>query len=137
MPSMDNPHPSMDNLSVDRITSTDNVSIDKFTTRNLNSSIRSMNLGGASQSQRSFSNQEIPLNDQEASSSRSNLPCQRKWTKSHPFELIIGDAGDGVKKRSATQNECLYNSFLSQEEPKKVEDALLDADWVLCYARRT
>ena len=90
-----------------------------------------MNLGGASQSQRSFTNQEIPLDDQEASSSSFNLPPQRKWTKSHPFELIIGDAGDGVKTRSDTQNECLYNSFLSQEEPKKVEEALQDADWVL------
>ena len=99
MPSMDNPHPSMDNLSVDRIASTDNVSTDKSTTRNLNSSIRSMNLGGASQSQRSISNQEIPLNDQEASSSRSNLPPQRKWTKSHPFELIIGDAGRWCKTK--------------------------------------
>ena len=55
---------------------------------------------------------------------RSNLPPQRKWTKSHPFELIIGYAGDVVKKRSATQNECLYINFLSQEEPKKVEEAL-------------
>ena len=90
-----------------------------------------MNLRGASQSHRSFTNQETPINDQEASSSRSNLTIQRKWTKSHPFELIIGDAGDGVKTRSATQNECLYNSFLSQEEPKKVEEALQDADWVL------
>ena len=64
-----------------------------------------MNLGGASQSHRSFTNflQEIPINDQEASSSRSNLPIQMKWTKSHPFELIIGDACDGVKTRSATQ----------------------------------
>ena len=131
VPSMDNSHPLMDNLSVDRNASTDNVLTDKSTTRNLNSTNRSMNLGGASLSQRSISNQEIPLNDQEASSSRSNLPLQRKWTKSHPFELIIGDAGDGVKTRSATQNECLYSSFLSQEEPKKVEDALLDADWVL------
>ena len=58
-------------------------------------------------------------------------PPQRKWTKSHPFELIIGDAGDEVKTRSVTQNECLYNIFLSQEEPKKVEEALQDADWVL------
>ena len=54
-----------------------------------------------------------------------------KWTKSHPFELIIEDAGDGVKTRTTTQNECLYSSFLSQEEPKKVEEALQDADWVL------
>ena len=129
--SMDNPHPSMDNISVDRITSTDNPSTTKSSIRNLNSFSRSMNLGGAYQIQRSFTNQEIPLDDQEASSSRSNLPPQRKWTKSLPFELIIGDVGDGVKTRSDTQNEFLYNNFLSQEEPKKFEEALQDADWVL------
>ena len=28
-------------------------------------------------------------------------------------------------------DECLYSSFLSQEEPKKVEEALLDPDWIL------
>ena len=129
--SMDNPHSSIDNILVDRHTSTDNPSTDKSSSRNLNSFNRSMNLGGASQSQRSYSNQEIPIDDQEASSSRSSLPPQRKWTKSHPFELIIGDAGDGVKTRSATQNEFLYNNFRSQEEPTKVEEALQDADWVL------
>ena len=90
-----------------------------------------MNLGRASQSHRSLSYQECPINDQEASSSRSNLPPQKKWTKSHPFELIIGDIGDGVNTRSVTQNECLYNNFLSLEEPKKGEEALQDADWVL------
>ena len=87
-----------------------------------------MNFGGASQSQRYISNKEIPLHDQEASSSRSNLPPQMKWTKIHPFELIIGGARNGVKIRSATQNECLYSSFLSQEEPKNIEDPLLDID---------
>ena len=94
--SMDNPHPSMDNLSVDGHTSTDNTSTDKSSSRNQNSFSRSMNLGGTSHSQRSFTNQEIPINDQKASSSRSNLPPQRKWNKSHPFELIIEDAGDEV-----------------------------------------
>ena len=96
--SMDNPHPSMHNLSVDRHTSTDNPSSDKYSSRNLNS------FKGDSQSQRSFTNKEIPLNDQETSSSRSILPPHRKWTKSHPFELIIGNAEDGVKTRSDTQN---------------------------------
>ena len=81
--SMDNPNPSMDKISVDNHTSTDNPSIDNSTSRNLNSFSRSMNLGGASQSHRTLSNQERPINDQEASSSRSNLPLQRKWTKSH------------------------------------------------------
>ena len=131
IPSMDNPHPWMNNLSVDRNTSTDNAPTDKSSSKNLNSFSSSMNLGGASQSQRSFKNQESPPNDQEASSSRSNIPPQMKWTKSHPFELIIGDVGDGVKTRSATKNECLYINFLFQEEPKKVEKALQDADWVL------
>ena len=35
-----------------------------------------------------------------------------------------------MQTRSATQNECLFHNFLSQEEPKKVEDALKDSDWV-------
>ena len=35
------------------------------------------------------------------------------------------------QNRSAAQNECLYNIFLYQEKPKKVEEALQDADWVL------
>ena len=117
--SMDNPHPLTDNISVDRHTSTDNPSTDKSSSRNLNYFIRSMNLGGTSQSQRSFTNQEIPRNDQEASSSRSNLPPQRKWTKSHPFKLIIGDAGDGVKTRCATQNECLYIIFFFSKKGQR------------------
>ena len=96
-PSMNNFHPSMDNLSFYRIPSTDNSTI-----IHLYSSNRSMNLSGASQSQRSVSNHRFPLNDQEASSSKSNLPPQRKWTKSHPFDLIIEDARVGVKTRTST-----------------------------------
>ncbi|KAL8133942.1 hypothetical protein AgCh_009127 [Apium graveolens] len=66
-----------------------------------------------------------------ASSSRRTLLNARKWTKDHTPDLIIGNHDDGVKTRSATQNECLYHNLLSKEEPKKVEDALKDADWVM------
>ncbi|KAL8136224.1 hypothetical protein AgCh_010717 [Apium graveolens] len=66
-----------------------------------------------------------------ASSSRRTLPSARKWTKDHNPDLIIGNPDEGVKTRSATQNECLYHGILSKEEPKKVEDALKDADWVI------
>jgi len=65
-----------------------------------------------------------------ASSSRENPPSARKWTKSHTPDLIIGNPDAGVRTRTATSSECLYNSFLSQTEPKKVKEALLDADWV-------
>ena len=60
----------------------------------------------------------------------NKLPPARKWTKDHTPELIIGNPEAGVQTRSATQNECLFHNFLSQEEPKKVEDALKDSDWV-------
>ena len=96
-----------------------------------------MNLGGASLIQRSISNLDVPLNDQEASSSMSNLPPQRKWTKSHIFELIIGDAGDGVKTRSATQNECLYSKLsFSGRAKEKWRMHFLNADWVLAMQEK-
>ncbi|KAL8132682.1 hypothetical protein AgCh_008243 [Apium graveolens] len=65
------------------------------------------------------------------SSSRRTLPSARKGTKDHTPDLIIGNPNEGVKIRSATQNECLYHNLLSKEEPKNVEDALKDADWVI------
>ncbi|KAL8116656.1 hypothetical protein AgCh_022995 [Apium graveolens] len=73
---------------------------------------------------------EDNMDDGGASSSRENLPSARKWTKAHTPDLIIGNPDAGVRTRTATSNECLYNSFLSQTEPKKVEEALQDVDWV-------
>ncbi|KAL8089687.1 hypothetical protein AgCh_039243 [Apium graveolens] len=43
----------------------------------------------------------------------------------------------GVRTRTATSNECLYHSFLSQTKPKKVEEALQDADWVQAIPNKT
>ena len=64
-------------------------------------------------------------------SSRSVPPIRSVWSRDHPFELIIGDPDVGVRTRSATQNECLYSVFLSKMEPKKIEEALTDPDWVV------
>ena len=64
-------------------------------------------------------------------SSRSVPPIRSVWSRDHPFELIIGDLDVGVRTRSATQNECLYSVFLSKMEPKKIEEALTDPDWVV------
>ncbi|KAL8096136.1 hypothetical protein AgCh_037185 [Apium graveolens] len=97
-------------------------------TENLNtegSNSESIVSGGASENET-----EDSMNHGGASSSRENLPSARKWTKSHTPDLIIGNPEAGVRTRTGTSNECLYNSFLSQSEPKKVEEALQDADWV-------
>ncbi|KAL8145823.1 hypothetical protein AgCh_003826 [Apium graveolens] len=70
-------------------------------------------------------------NEFQGESSRSNLPRQTVRNKAHPFELIIGDPDVGVRTRRATQNECLFSGFLSEMEPKKIEEALTDPDWVI------
>ncbi|KAL8091680.1 hypothetical protein AgCh_034080 [Apium graveolens] len=80
------------------------------------------NSGTTQRNKREFINQEG------GSSSRSQLPSARKWFKSHKPDLIIGNPDSGVRTRKSTQNECLYHSFLSQTEPKKVEETLQDAD---------
>ena len=48
--------------------------------------------------------------------------------KGSSFELIIGDANASVQTRKATQEKCLYNAFLSQDEPKVIEESLQVAD---------
>ncbi|KAK1369394.1 hypothetical protein POM88_035486 [Heracleum sosnowskyi] len=83
--------------------------------------------GGASEANSSI---QSNTNPRRTSTSRNDFTPARKWTASHTPDLIIGDPDAGVQTRSAIKNECLYHNFLSKEEPKKVEDALKDADWV-------
>ncbi|KAL8134785.1 hypothetical protein AgCh_009701 [Apium graveolens] len=54
----------------------------------------------------------------------------RKWDMSHSREAIDGDLTVVVRTRSATANEYLHACFLSQVEPKKTKEALLDPDWI-------
>ena len=55
----------------------------------------------------------------------------RRWDRDHTAEQIIGNPSAGVRTRSATQNECLYGCFLSQNEPKKIDETLLDSDCIV------
>ena len=45
-------------------------------------------------------------------------------------KVIIGDPTAGVRTRSVSAKECLHACFLSQVEPKKTEEALLDPDQI-------
>ncbi|KAI3821566.1 hypothetical protein L1987_09134 [Smallanthus sonchifolius] len=67
-----------------------------------------------------------------------------KEHKDHPVTNIIGNLQDGVKTRSLIDNTCLYtcikdsgvlddcshSCFISQVEPKNVEMALNDNNWI-------
>lgn len=91
------------------------------------------NSGGAGQEQGSSSRTQ--QNTGHAESSRANLPKVVKWSRSHPEDQIIGDAGARVQTRRATTNKCLYSGFLSQMEKKKVDEALGDPDWVIAMQK--
>ncbi|KAJ9557703.1 LOW QUALITY PROTEIN: hypothetical protein OSB04_012317 [Centaurea solstitialis] len=56
-----------------------------------------------------------------------NLPHAITWTKDHPQSQIIGEPSAGVR---ATANFCLFSCFVSEIEPKKVAEALVDPFWV-------
>jgi hypothetical protein len=51
--------------------------------------------------------------------------------RNHPVDQILGDISKGVTTRSRLANFCEHYSFVSSIEPFRVEEALLDPDWVL------
>ena len=55
----------------------------------------------------------------------------RKWDRDHTVDQIIGNPSGGVRTRRTTINNCLYGCFLSQEEPKVIEEALKHSDWIV------
>ena len=62
---------------------------------------------------------------------RNNPGQYSKWTRAHPINQIIGDSSRGVQTRSASSEQCLYVSFLSLIEPKKIDEAMNDPSWVI------
>ncbi|XP_065631665.1 uncharacterized protein LOC136068442 [Quercus suber] len=48
----------------------------------------------------------------------------------HPSTNILGSLNDNLRLRSKALNVITYSCYLSQFEPKKVDEALQDADWV-------
>ncbi|XP_073304120.1 uncharacterized protein [Primulina huaijiensis] len=56
-------------------------------------------------------------------------PCLR-WKKDHPLELVIGNPTAPLRTRHQMINEFMHAAFVSQIEPKKIDDALLDTNWI-------
>jgi hypothetical protein len=51
--------------------------------------------------------------------------------KDHPIDQIMGDINKGVQTRSRVASFCQHYSFVSFHEPKRVDEALGDPDWVI------
>ena len=61
---------------------------------------------------------------------KDDLPKDWQFKKAHPQELIIGDTIKGVTTRSKLKS-IVNLAFISQIEPKNIDDALCDEFWVL------
>jgi hypothetical protein len=72
------------------------------------------------------------VQDQGQASGSNQLPILQPTNiaRDHPLDQIIGGIQSGVQTRSRLTSFCEHYSFVSLEEPKKIDDALKDSDWV-------
>ena len=83
------------------------------------------------------------VQDQQASSSQVNQPNEQpsasnqvlilqptNVARDHPLDTIIGDISRGAQTRSRLVSFCEHFSFVSSIEPKKIDEAMKDVDWV-------
>ena len=79
------------------------------------------------------------MQDQQASTSSHDQPSASNQVqilqptnveRDHPLDHIIGDIQRCVQTRSRLASFCEHFSFVSSIEPKKIDEALRDVDWV-------
>ena len=68
--------------------------------------------------------------DQSNASNRVQVLQPTNVARDHPLDSIIGDISRGVQTRSRLASFCEHFSFVSSIEPKKIDEALKDVDWV-------
>jgi len=61
---------------------------------------------------------------------QSELPKEWRIPRDLPVENIIGQIKEGVSTRSSISNLCRHTAFVSQIEPKSIDEALKDEKWV-------
>ena len=68
--------------------------------------------------------------DQSNASNQVQVLQTTNVARDHPLDSIIGDISRGVQTRSRLASFCELFSFVSSIEPKKIDKALKDVDWV-------
>ena len=64
---------------------------------------------------------------------QSELPKEWRIPRDLSVENIIGQIKEGVSKHSSISNFCRHTAFVSQIEPKSIDEALKDEKWLkLC-----
>ncbi|XP_019154262.1 PREDICTED: uncharacterized protein LOC109150732 [Ipomoea nil] len=68
--------------------------------------------------------------EMDAQNQQNILEPDLRWIRDHPPDQVIGNVQEGVRTR-ASLHENMMAFFLSQIEPKSIEEALSDPDWVI------
>ncbi|KAJ9541437.1 hypothetical protein OSB04_027943 [Centaurea solstitialis] len=71
-----------------------------------------------------------PSVNEASTSGQVYQPPALRWTKNHPIDQVLGNPSSSVKTRRQSGNVCLYVNFISENEPKEIDDALRDPAWV-------
>jgi hypothetical protein len=83
------------------------------------------------QQDQQVANSSSPTHDQHQHPSNQVQVLQpTNIARDHPLDSIIGDIQRGVQTRSRLTSFCAHSSFVSMEEPKDINRALRDPDWV-------
>ena len=69
-------------------------------------------------------------NDQSNASNQVKVLQPTNVTRDHPMDSIIDDILRGAQTRPRLASFCEHFSFVSSIEPKKIDEALKDVDWV-------
>jgi hypothetical protein len=81
------------------------------------------------QNQQVSSSSSLP-SDQSNASNQVQVLQLTNIARDHPIDSIIGDISRDVQTRSRLASFCEHFSFVSSIEPKKIDEALKDVDWV-------
>jgi hypothetical protein len=71
-----------------------------------------------------------PPNDKSNACNQVQVLQSTNVARDHPLDSIIGDISRGVQKRSRLASFYEQFLFVSSIEPKKIDEALKDVDWV-------
>jgi hypothetical protein len=78
----------------------------------------------------SSSSQVNQYNEQAGASNQVPILQPTNIARDHPLDTIIGDISRGVQTRSRLASFYEHFLFVSSHEPKKIEEALKDVNWV-------
>nr|GFC16103.1 retrovirus-related Pol polyprotein from transposon TNT 1-94 [Tanacetum cinerariifolium] len=60
-------------------------------------------------------------------------PSEKRWTKDHPLEQVIGNPSQSVRTRRQLESNaemCMFALTVSQTEPKNIKEAMADSTWI-------